>query len=62
MTQSNYTLLVRAWCHNSDMWDLFWDFNGRASDFFVRAGFPHPYEKVELRDRTRRSEEGGASD
>lgn len=50
MTESNYTLMIRVWCANDDMWDLFWDFNGRATELFTSEGFPRPYAKVTLRE------------
>ena len=31
MTESNYTIMIRVWCTNDNMCDLFWDFNGRAT-------------------------------
>ena len=52
MTESNYTIMIRVWCANADMWDLFWDFNGRATELFAGEGFPRPYSKVELRNST----------
>ena len=52
MTESNYTIMIRVWCANNDLWDLFWDFNGRATELFAGEGFPRPYSKVELRNST----------
>ena len=52
MTESNYAIMIRVWCANADMWDLFWDFNGRATELFAGEGFPRPYSKVELRNST----------
>ena len=52
MTESNYTIMIRVWCTNDNMWDLFWDFNGKATELFAGEGFPRPYSKVELRNST----------
>lgn len=46
MTQSNYTLMIRVWCKNDDLWDLFWGFNARAAALFEEKGFPRPYERI----------------
>ena len=62
MTESNYTIMIRVWCTNDDMWDLFWDFNGKATELFAGEGFPRPYSKVELRNSTPYNKETKSDD
>ena len=62
MTESNYTIMIRVWCTNDNMWDLFWDFNGRATELFAGEGFPRPYSKVELRNSTPYNKETKSDD
>lgn len=62
MTESNYTIMIRVWCTNDDMWNLFWDFNGKATELFAGEGFPRPYSKVELRNSTPYNKETKSDD
>ncbi|EEK17024.1 transporter, small conductance mechanosensitive ion channel MscS family protein [Porphyromonas uenonis 60-3] len=62
MTESNYTIMIRVWCTNDNMWDLFWDFNGKATELFAGEGFPRPYSKVELRNSTPYNKETKSDD
>ena len=62
MTESNYTIMIRVWCTNGNMWDLFWDFNGKATELFAGEGFPRPYSKVELRNSTPYNKETKSDD